>query len=121
MNKLLQIILYSIVYILASIFAWSRGLLHRAKLDDNVELDNYAKCLESTCIETIEAGFMTKDLAICIKGVAKYVFYNFLSIILILTTLKYLFLIYSITRGDYLNTFEFLDKIAENLTKKLSA
>lgn len=53
---------------IASIFAWSRGFLHRAKLDNNAALDNYAKKLEETCIETIESGFMTKDLAICVKG-----------------------------------------------------
>lgn len=55
----------------ASIFAWSQGLLHRAKLDNNAELRVYAEALEAVCIETIEAGFMTKDLAICIKGLSK--------------------------------------------------
>jgi isocitrate dehydrogenase len=53
---------------IASIFAWTRGLLHRALLDENEPLKNFATKLEETCIETIEAGFMTKDLAICIKG-----------------------------------------------------
>lgn len=56
----------------ASIFAWTRGLLHRAKLDDNLELLNFVKSLEEVCIETIEAGIMTKDLAICIKGMNRY-------------------------------------------------
>merc|ERR1712002_440320 len=79
----------------ASIFAWTRGLLHRAKLDENAKLTKFAESLEAACIETIESGYMTKDLAICIKGMA------------------------NTTRGDYLNTFEFLDKIAENLQKKL--
>ena len=51
----------------ASIFAWTRGLAHRAKLDSNAELSKFAKALEEVCIETIEAGFMTKDLAMCIK------------------------------------------------------
>lgn len=51
----------------ASIFAWTRGLLHRAKLDGNAELERFAESLESVCIETIESGFMTKDLALCIK------------------------------------------------------
>lgn len=55
----------------ASIFAWTRGLLHRAKLDSNTELRVFSEALEAVCIETIEAGFMTKDLAICIKGMTK--------------------------------------------------
>lgn len=80
---------------IASIFAWTRGLAHRAKLDNNEGLRKFCEALEATCIETIEAGFMTKDLAICIKGMA------------------------NITRSDYLNTFEFMDKLAENLAKKL--
>lgn len=53
---------------LASIFAWTRGLSHRAKLDNNPQLARFASNLEAVCVETIEAGFMTKDLAICIKG-----------------------------------------------------
>lgn len=57
----------------ASIFAWTRGLLHRAELDDNSKLRVFAESLEAVCIETIEAGFMTKDLAICIKGLSKSV------------------------------------------------
>lgn len=57
----------------ASIFAWTRGLLHRAKLDNNTELRVFSEALEAVCIETIEAGFMTKDLAICIKGLPKLV------------------------------------------------
>ena len=55
----------------ASIFAWTRGLLHRAKLDSNEDLSKFATGLEAVCIDTIEAGFMTKDLAICIKGAEK--------------------------------------------------
>ncbi|XP_016895438.1 isocitrate dehydrogenase [NADP] cytoplasmic [Cynoglossus semilaevis] len=81
---------------IASIFAWTRGLLHRAKLDKNTELRVFSEALEAVCIETIEAGFMTKDLAICIKGLP------------------------NVTRDDYLNTFQFLDKLAENLKLKLS-
>ncbi|XP_022174509.1 isocitrate dehydrogenase [NADP] cytoplasmic [Myzus persicae] len=80
---------------IASIFAWTRGLLHRAKLDNNQQLEDFANKLEEVCIETIEAGFMTKDLAICIKGMN------------------------GVQRSDYLNTFEFLDKLAENLKLKL--
>lgn len=82
---------------IASIFAWTRGLAHRAKLDNNDALAKYSQALEDTCIETIESGSMTKDLAICVKGgIAS-----------------------KVVREDYLNTFEFLDKIAENLNKKL--
>jgi len=54
----------------ASIFAWTRGLAHRAKLDSNAELLKFADNLEAVCIETIESGFMTKDLAICVKGMS---------------------------------------------------
>lgn len=82
---------------IASIFAWTRGLLHRAKLDNNAELKSFAETLETVCIETIESGFMTKDLAICIKGMN------------------------NVTRSDYLETFEFMDKLAENLKIKLGA
>ncbi|CAO2624835.1 Isocitrate dehydrogenase [NADP] cytoplasmic [Lemmus lemmus] len=81
---------------IASIFAWSRGLAHRAKLDNNTELSVFAKALEEVCIETIEAGFMTKDLAACIKGLP------------------------NVQRSDYLNTFEFMDKLGENLKAKLA-
>merc|ERR1712227_325900 len=81
---------------IASIFAWTRGLSHRGKIDNNPALAKYCDNLEAVCIETIESGFMTKDLAICIKGSVS-----------------------NITRGDYLNTFEFLDKLAENLTLKM--
>ncbi|XP_050041863.1 isocitrate dehydrogenase [NADP] cytoplasmic-like [Dermacentor andersoni] len=80
---------------IASIFAWTRGLAHRAKLDHNNELAVFCSSLEAVCIETIEAGYMTKDLAICIKGMS------------------------GVQRSDYLNTFEFLDKLADNLKKKL--
>jgi len=80
----------------ASIFAWTRGLLHRAKLDDNDKLKQFAESLEAACIEVIEGGIMTKDLALCIKGSIK-----------------------NIQRGDYVNTFEFLDAVAAALRKKL--
>jgi len=82
---------------IASIFAWTRGLEHRAKLDNNEPLKRFCQALESVCVETIEAGFMTKDLAICIKGMN------------------------GITRADYLDTFQFMDKLAENLRIKLAA
>jgi len=80
---------------IASIFAWTRGFMHRAMLDENDKLRYFAKAMEKVCVETIESGFMTKDLAICIKG-AKNVGHN-----------------------DYLNTFEFMDKLADNLKKEL--
>lgn len=53
---------------IASIFAWTRGLAHRAKLDNNASLAKFATALEEVCIETIESGFMTKDLALSVKG-----------------------------------------------------
>lgn len=82
---------------IASIFAWTRGFLHRAKLDNNPELAKFADSLEKVCVETIESGFMTKDLAICIKGMS------------------------GVQRSDYLNTFEFMDKLGANLKAKLGA
>jgi len=81
---------------IASIFAWTRGLLHRAQLDNNAALKNFAETLEAVCINTIESGFMTKDLAICIKGMN------------------------NIQKGDYLETFAFMDKLADNLRKALA-
>ncbi|MCJ8521635.1 isocitrate dehydrogenase [Pseudorhizobium tarimense] len=51
---------------IASIFAWTRGLAHRAKLDENADLANFASALERVCIETVESGHMTKDLALLI-------------------------------------------------------
>ncbi|KAH1002028.1 isocitrate dehydrogenase [NADP] cytoplasmic-like [Dendroctonus ponderosae] len=80
---------------IASIFAWTRGLLHRAKLDNNKPLEAFANTLEKVCVDTIESGFMTKDLAICIKGMNK------------------------VQRSDYLETFEFINKLSENLKKSL--
>lgn len=81
---------------IASIFAWTQGLYHRAKLDNNDALSKFCKTLEAVCIETIESGFMTKDLAICIKGMN------------------------NVKRSDYMETFEFINKIADNLQKKLA-
>ena len=51
---------------IASIFAWTRGLAHRAKLDNNPALDKFAHALEKVCVDTVEAGFMTKDLALLV-------------------------------------------------------
>lgn len=53
---------------IASIFAWTRGLSFRAKLDSNTELEKFAANLEQVCVSTVEAGKMTKDLALCIHG-----------------------------------------------------
>ncbi|MGD0190855.1 MAG: NADP-dependent isocitrate dehydrogenase [Rhizomicrobium sp.] len=51
---------------MASIFAWTRGLEHRAKLDNNPKLDRFAHTLEKVCVDTVESGFMTKDLALLV-------------------------------------------------------
>lgn len=82
---------------IASIFAWTKGLLHRASLDSNEPLKHFADTLEKVCVDTIESGAMTKDLAACIKGLP------------------------NVQKGDYLNTFDFMDKLAENLKKALNA
>jgi isocitrate dehydrogenase len=57
---------------IASIFAWTRGLAHRAKLDNNAALATFAAKLEEVCVDTVEAGFMTKDLAILISADQKW-------------------------------------------------
>ena len=56
----------------ASIFAWTRGLAHRGKLDGNQELIDFAHALEQTCVETVETGEMTKDLAVLVGGEQKF-------------------------------------------------
>ncbi len=67
---------------IASIFAWTRGLAHRGKLDSNDELIKFAKTLEEVCVETVESGSMTKDLAILIGPSTKYLTTNqFLDVI----------------------------------------
>jgi isocitrate dehydrogenase len=76
---------------IASIFAWTRGLAHRGKLDSNNELIEFANTLEKVCIECVESGSMTKDLAILIGPSSKY-----------------------------LTTNQFLDEIDGNLKKKLN-
>ncbi|MGW9231025.1 NADP-dependent isocitrate dehydrogenase [Pseudorhizobium sp. NPDC055634] len=77
---------------IASIFAWTRGLAHRAKLDDNAALARFSSTLERVCIETVESGFMTKDLALLIGP-----------------------------DQPWLSTTAFLDKIDENLRKAMAA
>jgi isocitrate dehydrogenase len=80
---------------IASIFAWTRGLEFRGKLDNNAELIRFAKALEEVCVETVESGKMTKDLAVCIHGS-------------------------KVVLGEhYLNTEDFLNALDTNLKKKL--
>jgi isocitrate dehydrogenase len=82
---------------IASIFAWTRGLAFRGKLDGNQPLIDFADALEAVCIETVESGKMTKDLAVCIHG-------------------------NKVSHGEhYLNTEEFLDAIDANLKARLGA
>ncbi|MEY2647519.1 MAG: hypothetical protein RLZZ45_975 [Bacteroidota bacterium] len=81
---------------IASIFAWTRGLAFRGKLDNNQALIDFANALEAVCIETVEEGKMTKDLAVCIHG-------------------------NKVNHGEhYLYTEEFLDAIDANLKKKMA-
>ena len=61
---------------IASIFAWTRGLAHRGKLDGNDELKRFASILEKVCVQTVESGSMTKDLAILISKNQKYLTTN---------------------------------------------
>ncbi len=75
---------------IASIFAWTRGLAHRGKLDNNNELIKFSNILEKVCVESVEKGFMTKDLAILINKDAKYQ-----------------------------TTYQFLETISSNLSKQL--
>src|ERR1700742_2881814 len=76
---------------IASIFAWTQGLAHRAKLDNNAELAKFANTLEKVCVDTVEAGFMTKDLALLVGPDQKW-----------------------------LTTEGFLDKVDENLQKAMA-
>ena len=76
---------------IASIFAWTRGLEHRAKLDGNAALDIFAHALEKVCVATVEAGDMTKDLALLVGPEQKW-----------------------------LSTTGFLDKIDSNLKKAMA-
>ncbi|MDD2869836.1 isocitrate/isopropylmalate family dehydrogenase, partial [Neomegalonema sp.] len=76
---------------IASIFAWTGGLKHRAKLDENAALANFAATLEKVCVDTVEAGAMTKDLALLVGP-----------------------------DQSWLTTTGFLDKIDANLNKALA-
>ncbi len=80
---------------IASIFAWTRGLSHRGKLDGNSDLIRFAETLEKVCIATVENGQMTKDLAACIYGD-------------------------KVSADKYLNTEPFLEEIDRNLQKALT-
>ncbi len=80
---------------IASIFAWTRGLLHRGKLDDNQALINFCETLERVCIDTVESGKMTKDLAVCIYG-------------------------NDTSSTHYLSTEEFLDALDQELSRRLN-
>jgi len=67
---------------IASIFAWTRGLSHRGKLDNNNDLINFAQTLENVCVKSVEGGHMTKDLAILIGPSTKFLTTNqFLEVI----------------------------------------
>jgi isocitrate dehydrogenase len=77
---------------IASIFAWTRGLAHRAKLDSNAELKRFADTLEKVCVDTVEAGYMTKDLALLVGPDQKW-----------------------------LSTTGFLDKVDENLKQAMAS
>ena len=79
---------------IASIFAWTRGLEHRGKLDNNQELISFCHTLEQVCIDTVESGKMTKDLAMLVNE--------------------------NITENDYLTTEEFLAALKTNLDAKLA-
>lgn len=81
---------------IASIFAWTRGLAFRGMLDNNSKLIAFCEALEAVCIETVESGKMTKDLALCIHGK-------------------------DLQTSHYLTTEEFLNALDENLQVKLSA
>ncbi|MCX6331578.1 MAG: NADP-dependent isocitrate dehydrogenase [Bacteroidetes bacterium] len=81
---------------IASIFAWTRGLEFRGQLDNNQALIHFSKALEAVCVETVESGIMTKDLAVCVHG-------------------------NKVKHGDhYVYTEEFLDALDANLQKKLA-
>ena len=79
---------------IASIYAWTRGLIHRAKLDDNKKLDGFARTLEDTIVKTVESGIMTKDLAIISTGKSNP------------------------DRKSYVNTEEFIEAVRKNFNEK---
>jgi isocitrate dehydrogenase len=81
---------------IASIFAWTRGLEFRGRLDGNDALVNFCQTLERVCVDVVESGRMTKDLAVCIHG-------------------------NKVNHGEhYLYTEEFLDALDQELSKRLA-
>ena len=79
---------------IASIFAWTRGLMHRAKLDNIPELHKFCESLEAATIEAVENGEMTKDLAICVHNTN------------------------TPNRNTYLNTLEFIQAVGKRVAQK---
>lgn len=81
---------------IASIFAWTRGLNHRARLDNNPALSHFCATLEKICVDTVESGIMTKDLALCVRGSLD-----------------------AIKDGDYVSTEGYIEEVANRLKKAL--
>jgi isocitrate dehydrogenase len=77
---------------IASIFAWTRALSHRGRMDDTPDVSAFAEALETVCVQTVESGKMTKDLALLVEG-----------------------------DQDFLTTEQFLEAIDENLQKEMNA
>jgi isocitrate dehydrogenase len=80
---------------IASIFAWTRGLAQRAKLDNNGRLADFSTKLEEAVIDTVKKGFMTKDLALCVSGGK------------------------AVQRSQYQTTDEFMMKVSDNFRERL--
>jgi isocitrate dehydrogenase len=80
---------------IASIFAWTRGLAFRGRLDNNPDLVRFCEALEKVCVDTVESGKMTKDLAVCIHGK-------------------------DVKPDSYLYTEDFLDTLDRNLKTRLA-
>ena len=80
---------------IASIFAWTRGLAHRGKLDGNADLIKFCETLETVCVDVVESGRMTKDLALCIHGK-------------------------DLNESHYLSTEEFLDALNQELQSRMA-
>ena len=80
---------------IASIFAWTRGLSFRGKIDNNKELIEFCSILEKVCVQTVESGIMTKDLALCIHGK-------------------------DLKENHYVNTETFLENLNKNLKEKMN-
>ncbi|XP_077521678.1 isocitrate dehydrogenase [NADP] cytoplasmic-like [Amblyomma americanum] len=76
---------------MATIYTWTKAIRHRGKLDDNLKLGTFAATLEKAALDLVESGYMTKDLALCVKGFG------------------------NVQRQDYLNTFDFIDKVADKM------